>query len=62
MKEIVKKKLTKWLDVGIVYSIFDREWVSPTYYVSKKEGVIVVSNEKNYSNDKNVEEYTIVDK
>ncbi|KAA3488469.1 Transposon Ty3-I Gag-Pol polyprotein [Gossypium australe] len=42
MKEVLKKELLKWLDVGIVYAISDSEWC-----VLKKGGLVVVENEKN---------------
>lgn len=29
MKEVVKKKIIKWLDAGIIYPISDSSWVSP---------------------------------
>nr|XP_009803437.1 PREDICTED: uncharacterized protein LOC104248807 [Nicotiana sylvestris] len=29
MKEVVKKEVIKWLDVGIIFSISDSNWVSP---------------------------------
>lgn len=31
MKEVVKKELLKWLDVSVVYAIFDSEWVRPWF-------------------------------
>ena len=31
IKEVVKKEIIKWLDVGIIYSIFDSSWVSPVH-------------------------------
>ncbi|MDV3194107.1 MAG: hypothetical protein Q8835_03660, partial [Sweet potato little leaf phytoplasma] len=39
MKEVVKKEVIKWLDVGIIYPIADSNWVSPVQCVPKKEGV-----------------------
>lgn len=29
MKEVVRKKVIKWLDANIVYPISDNRWVSP---------------------------------
>lgn len=29
MKEVVKKEIIKWLDVGVIYPIFDSSWVGP---------------------------------
>jgi hypothetical protein len=47
MKEVVKNKVIKLLDNGIIYPISDSKWVSPTQIVPKKFGVIVITNEKN---------------
>ena len=47
MKEVVKKKIIKWLDVGIINPISDSSWVSPVQCVPKKGGIIVIANEKN---------------
>ena len=47
MKEVVKKEVLKLLDVGVIYPIVDRKWVSPTQVVPKKSGVTVVANEHN---------------
>ena len=47
MKEVVKKEVLKLLDVGLIYPIADRKWVSPTQVVPKKSGVTVVANENN---------------
>ena len=30
MKEVVRKEVLKWLDVGVIYPIFDSSWVSPS--------------------------------
>ena len=46
MKKIVKKKIIKWLDTGIIYPILDSSWVSPVQCVSKKGGATVVANKK----------------
>ncbi|KAL5562459.1 hypothetical protein UlMin_032206 [Ulmus minor] len=46
MKEVVKKKVLKLLDAGIIYPISDSKWISPTQVVPKKAGVTVVENEK----------------
>ena len=29
MKEVVRKEVLKWLDVGVIYPIYDSAWVSP---------------------------------
>lgn len=44
MKKMVKKKIIKWLDAGVVYPIADSDWVSPIQCVFKKGDVTVVSN------------------
>ena len=46
MKEVIKNKVLKLLDVGIIYLISDSKWVSPTQVVLKKSGITVVKNEK----------------
>jgi len=47
LMEVVKKEVTKLLQAGIIYPIFDSTWVSPVHVVSKKSGITVVKNEKN---------------
>jgi len=47
LQEVVKKKVLKWLDHGIIYPISDNEWVSPVQVVHKKTGITVIRNEKN---------------
>ena len=47
MKEVVRKEVLKWLDVGVIYPISDSSWVSPVQVVPKKGGVTVIINEKN---------------
>ena len=47
LKEVVKKKITKWLDAEIIYPIFDSSWVSPVQCVPKKDGVTIIANKKN---------------
>ena len=47
MKEVVKKEVLKLLDVGVIYPIANRKWVSPTQVVPKKFGVTMVKNEHN---------------
>jgi len=44
IKEVVKKEIIKWLDVGIIYPISDSVWVSPVQCVPKKDGANVVKN------------------
>jgi hypothetical protein len=47
MREVVKKEVLKLLKAGVIYPIFDSEWVSPIQVVSKKGGMTVIRNEKN---------------
>ena len=47
MKEVVRAKVLKLLNVGIIYAISDSSWVSPVQVVPKKGGMMVVRNEKN---------------
>ncbi|XP_021774572.1 uncharacterized protein LOC110738471 [Chenopodium quinoa] len=46
MMEVVKKEILKWLDAGVIYTIFDSQWVSPIHVVPKKSGITVVENNK----------------
>ena len=45
LQEVVKNKVLKLLDVGIIYPILDSKWVSLTQVVPKKAGIIVVPNQ-----------------
>ena len=36
MKEVVCKEVLKWLDVGVIYPIYDSAWVSPVQFVPNK--------------------------
>jgi hypothetical protein len=47
MREVVKKGVLKLLKIGVIYPIFDSEWVSLVQVVPKKGGMIVIRNEKN---------------
>ena len=47
MSEVVKKEILKLLHAGIIYPVQDSEWVSPVQVVPKKEGMMVVRNERN---------------
>ena len=47
MKEVVSKEILKWLNVGVIYPIFDSAWVSPVQVVPKKEGTTVIKTENN---------------
>jgi len=46
ISDVVKKEVTKVLQVGIIYRISDNQWVSPIHVVPKKRGLTVVKNEK----------------
>ena len=46
LKEVVKKEVLKWLNVGFMYAISDSSWVSPMQVVPKKWGMTMVKNEK----------------
>ena len=43
---MVKKELTKLLQAGIIYPIFDSQWVSPVQVVPKKTNLTVIKNER----------------
>ena len=47
MKEVVRKKVLKWLNAGFIYAISDSPWVSPVHVVPKKGGFTVIRNKKN---------------
>ncbi|XP_049381355.1 uncharacterized protein LOC125845910 [Solanum stenotomum] len=47
MKDVMRKKVINWLDAWVVYPILDSKWVSSVQCVPKKEGMMVVTNEKN---------------
>ena len=47
MKEVVRKEVLKWLNVGFIYAISDSPWVSPVHVVPKKGGFTVIKTEKN---------------
>jgi hypothetical protein len=44
MQEVVRTKVIKLLDAGIIYPIFDSKWVSPIHVVPKRVGLTVVKN------------------
>ncbi|XP_025616851.1 uncharacterized protein [Arachis hypogaea] len=43
--DVVKKEVTRLLDVGIIYLISNSEWVSPVQVVPKKSGITAVKKE-----------------
>ena len=47
MKDVVRKEVLKWLNVGFIYAISDNPWVSPVHVVLKKGGFTVIRNERN---------------
>ena len=47
MKEVVRTKILKLLEAGIIYPIADSRWVSHVHCVPKKGGITVVPNDKN---------------
>ena len=47
MKEVVRKEVLKWLNVGFIYAISESSWVSPVHVVPKKGGFTVIRNEEN---------------
>ena len=47
MKEVVRKEVLKWLDVGVIYPISDSAWVSPVQVVPKKGGTTEIKIENN---------------
>ena len=46
MKEVVRKKVLKWLDAEVIYPIFESPWVSLVQVVPKKGGMVVIKYEK----------------
>jgi hypothetical protein len=47
LREVVKNEVLKLLKAGVIFPVFDSEWVSPVQLVPKKGGVTVICNEKN---------------
>ena len=47
MKDVVRKKVLKWLNAGFIYAILDSPWVSLVHVVPKKGGFTVIRNERN---------------
>jgi hypothetical protein len=47
MREVVKKEVLKLPKAGVIYPIFDSEWVNPVQVVLKNGGMTVIHNEKN---------------
>ncbi|GJW78764.1 hypothetical protein Tco_0140446 [Tanacetum coccineum] len=47
VQDVVKNKIVKLLDSGLIYLILDSSWVSPIQVVPKKGGMTVVLNDNN---------------
>ncbi|GKA62639.1 reverse transcriptase domain-containing protein [Tanacetum coccineum] len=47
VQDVVKNKIVKLLDSGLIYLILDSPWVSPIHVVPKKGGMTVVLNDNN---------------
>lgn len=47
MKDVVKKEVLKWLNVGVIYPIYDSAWMSPVQVLPKKGGITLVKNDNN---------------
>ncbi|GJT07559.1 hypothetical protein Tco_0842021 [Tanacetum coccineum] len=47
VQDVVKNKIVKLLDSGLIYLISDSSWVSHIHVVPKKGGMIVVLNDNN---------------
>ena len=47
MKEVVRKVVLKWINVGFIYAISDSPWVSQVHVVLKNGGFTVIRNERN---------------
>ncbi|GKD37256.1 DNA-directed DNA polymerase, partial [Tanacetum coccineum] len=47
VQDVVKNKIVKLLDSGLIYPISDSPWVSPIHVVPKKGGMTVVLNDNN---------------
>ena len=47
MKEVVRKEVLKWLDIGVIDPISYNAWVSPVQVVPKKGGTTVIRTENN---------------
>jgi hypothetical protein len=46
MREVEKKEVLKLLNAGVIYLVFDSEWVSTVQVVLKKGGMTVIRNVK----------------
>lgn len=46
MGDVVRKEVLKLLEAGIIYPIFDSQWVRLMHVITKKGGITLVHNEK----------------
>ena len=44
MKEVIQKEVVKLLDAGLIYCIYDSQWVSPIPVVPQKSGITNAKN------------------
>ncbi|GJV41972.1 reverse transcriptase domain-containing protein [Tanacetum coccineum] len=47
VQDVVKNKIVRLLDSGLIYPISDSPWVSPIHVVPKKGGITIVLNDNN---------------
>ncbi|GJZ78622.1 hypothetical protein Tco_0643459 [Tanacetum coccineum] len=47
VQDVIKTKILKLLDAGLIYAISDSPWVSPIHVVPKKGGTTVITNKDN---------------
>jgi len=47
LQEVVRKELLKRLDYGIIYPIFESEWISPVQVILNKTRITMIRNDKN---------------
>nr|GEY84461.1 reverse transcriptase domain-containing protein [Tanacetum cinerariifolium] len=45
--DVIKKKVEKLLDAGLIYLVSDNPWVSPVHCVPKKGGMTMITNDEN---------------
>nr|GEZ62938.1 reverse transcriptase domain-containing protein [Tanacetum cinerariifolium] len=45
--DVIKKKVEKLLNAGLIYPISDSPWISPVHCIPKKGGFTIVKNEEN---------------
>lgn len=46
-KKLVRSKVLKLLDAGVIYLISNSAWIDPIQFVLKKSRIMVVQNKKN---------------